>query len=234
MSLIITTFVVSVLFSGCIATPETLDFSKPKMQLPKPKKEVKKKKGSLYTRKGPSLFADKKDLQIGDIIQIRIDESLNSDTKNKRELTRSDDTSLGGGLLTPMSGNVLGGTVGKVANKFNRSAGVSFNSTNESKNNGEAKTTLDESFSTTISAIIEQTYRNGNYYIRGNKQLLIDGQKQELIITGVIRPYDITPDNSISSSQIANLKILYVKNGEEKDVMHTPWGTQLLQKIWPF
>ncbi|RXJ98581.1 flagellar biosynthesis protein FlgH [Arcobacter sp. CECT 8986] len=235
ISLALTSLSVCVLFSGCIATEEKLDFTQPKMQLPKPVvKPAERKKGSLYTRKGPSLFADKKDLQIGDIIQIQIDESLTSDTKNKRELTREDDTSLGGGLLTPMNGNTLGGTVSKIANKFNRVAGVSFNSTNDSTNNGEAKTTLDESFSTTISAIIEQTYQNGNYYIKGNKQLLIDGQKQELIITGVIRPYDITPENSVSSSQIANLKILYVKNGEEKDVMHTPWGTRLLQKIWPF
>ncbi|PHO17849.1 flagellar biosynthesis protein FlgH [Malaciobacter molluscorum LMG 25693] len=235
MNLIIISFIVSILLSGCIATEEKLDFTKPQMQLPKPPaQQVVRKKGSLYTRKGPSLFADKKDLQIGDIIQIRIDESLSSDTKNKRELTREDKTNLGGGLLTPMTGNVLGGTVGNIANKFNKVAGVSFGSTNNSTNNGEAKTTLDESFSTTISAIIEQTYQNGNYYIKGNKQLLIDGQKQELIISGVIRPYDITPDNSISSSQIANLKILYVKNGEEKDVMHTPWGTKLLQKIWPF
>jgi len=193
---------VLIFFSACAATEEKLDFTKPKMQIPKPTKVVEKKKGSLYTRKGPSLFADKKDLQIGDIIQVRIDESLTSDTNNKRELTRTDETNLGGGLLTPMAGNTLGGTVDKYANKF--------------------------------SVIIEETYQNGNYFIKGNKQLLIDGQRQELIITGVIRPYDITPENSVLSSQVANLKILYKKDGAEKDALQTPWGTKLLRKIWPF
>ncbi|AXX88227.1 flagellar basal body L-ring protein FlgH [Malaciobacter marinus] len=225
---------VLVLFSACVTTEEKLDFTKPKMQIPKPTKVIEKKKGSLYTRKGPSLFADKKDLQIGDIIQVRIDESLTSDTNNKRELTRTDETNLGGGLLTPMGGNTLGGTVDKYANKFNKVAGVNFNTQSNSSNEGEVKTTLDESFSTTVSVIIEQTYQNGNYFIKGNKQLLIDGQRQELIITGVIRPYDITPENSVLSSQVANLKILYKKDGAEKDALKTPWGTKLLRKIWPF
>ncbi|MFY9073587.1 flagellar biosynthesis protein FlgH [Malaciobacter mytili] len=230
---IVFSLLIPFIFIGC-AKNEKLDFTKPEMQLPKQSKVVERKKGSLYTRSGPSLFADKKDLQIGDIIQVKISESLSSDTKNKRELTRNDNTSLGGGLVTPMNGNILSGTVQKYADKFNRVAGVNFNTANTSSNKGEVKSSLDESFSTTVSVIIQETYQNGNYFIRGEKELLIDGQKQEVIITGVIRPYDITPDNSISSSQIANLKVLYKKNGEEKDVMHTPWGTKIIQAIWPF
>lgn len=66
--------------------------------------------------------------------------------------------------------------------------------------------------------------------------MLIDGQKQSLTLTGgVIRPYDITADNAISSSQIANLKILYRKDGEEQDVLHVPWGgLKVIQMFWPF
>ncbi len=225
--------IIPLLFIGC-SKNEKLDFAKPQMQIPKQPKVIERKKGSLYTRSGPSLFADKKDLQVGDIIQVRINESLSSDTNNKRELTRDDNTSLGGGLITPTSGNTLSGTVQKYADKFNRIAGVSFNTENSSSNKGEVKSSLDESFSTTVSVIIQETYQNGNYFVRGEKELLIDGQKQEVVIAGVIRPYDITPDNSISSSQIANLKVLYKKDGEEKDVMHTPWGTKLIRAIWPF
>ncbi|MFW3382195.1 flagellar basal body L-ring protein FlgH, partial [Aliarcobacter butzleri] len=89
-------------------------------------------------------------------------------------------------------------------------------------------------FETTISAIIEETYQNGNYYIRGEKEMLIEGQKQKIIISGVIRPYDITSDNSINSSQIANLKLLYNKDGTESDILDTPWGLNFMRKIWPF
>ena len=64
--------------------------------------------------------------------------------------------------------------------------------------------------------------------------MLIEGQKQEVIVSGVIRPYDITSDNSINSSQIANLKLLYDKNGVESDILETPWGLKVVRTLWPF
>jgi len=225
--------VVPFLFVGC-ASQEKIDFKKPVLQVPKPAPVIKRNKGSLYSLKGPSLFADKKDLQIGDIIQVVIDESLSSNTNNKRELSSDRTNSLGGGLLGATAGNTLGGVTKTVADAANPLLGVDFGTTSNTSNNGEAKTTLSESFSTNVSAIIEETYQNGNYFIRGTKEMMIDGQMQALTLTGVIRPYDITSDNSISSSQIANLQLLYRKDGEEKDVLHTPWGLRIIQMFWPF
>jgi len=214
-----------------------ISFEKPPVQVIKPAEPViQNNKGSLYSRRGASLFADKKDLQVGDIIQIIIDESLTSDTSNKRELTNSSSEALGGGLVTPMTTNTSGlnSTVQKAANIANSIGGVEFNSKSDSSFKGNVKAAVDESFSTTLSVIIEETYQNGNYYIKGSKEMLIDQQKQEIIISGVIRPYDITPDNTINSSQIANLKIMYKKDGEEQDVLHQPWGTRILKMLWPF
>lgn len=221
-------------FVACTKNEPQIDFEKPVMQVPKPTPMVRKNKGSLYSRKGASLFADKKDLQIGDIIQVRVSESLSSKTNNKRELSTDRNSSLGGGLLSPTTGNTLAGVTRNASDKINPLIGVDFNTKSNSTNNGEVKTQLNETFSTNVSAIIEETYQNGNYYIRGYKEMLIDGQKQSLVLSGVIRPYDITPDNAISSSQIANLKILYKKDGEEQDVMHVPWGIKIIQKFWPF
>lgn len=221
------------IFIGCTKDPE-ISFEKPVMQVPKPEPIVKKNKGSLYARKGSSLFADKKDLQIGDILQVIISESLTSDSNNKRELTNSNNATLGGGMITPMTGNELGSVTQKAANKLNPILGANIGTTSNSSFKGNVKTEVDESFSTTLSVIIEETYQNGNYFIKGSKEILIDKQKQEIIISGVIRPYDISPENSILSSQIANLKIMYMKDGEEQDALHEPWGTQILKAIWPF
>lgn len=227
---------VAFLFNACASTSPKITFEKPPTQVLKPQPVVQYNKGSLYSRKGPSLFADKKDLQVGDIIQVVIDEALSSNTSNKRELTNTNSEALGGGLVTPATNNTLplNSTVQSVANKINSVAGVQFNSSSNSSFKGNVKAAADESFSTTLSVIIEETYQNGNYYIKGSKEMLIDEQKQEIIISGVIRPYDISPDNSINSSQIANLKVLYKKDGEEQDVMHQPWGTKLLKMLWPF
>ncbi|QDF30117.1 flagellar basal body L-ring protein FlgH [Halarcobacter anaerophilus] len=217
-------------FVGCGQDPE-IKFTKPKIQVPKEQPIVKRNKGSLYAVKGSSLFADKKDLQIGDIIQVQIDESLYSNSHNKRELSNDRNSSLGGGVVTAGQNN---GLASKIAKSLNPVTNLGFESNSSVENDGEVKTKLDETFSTSVSAIIEETYQNGNYYISGTKEILIDGQKQSLTLTGVIRPYDITSDNSVDSSQIANLKILYEKDGEEQDVMHVPWGLKIIQLFWPF
>ena len=225
---------ITILFSGCINSEQELAFEKPEIQIPKKNPEPRKNKGSLYSVQGTSLFADKKDLQVGDIIQIVIDEDTSSKSNNKRELSSNRDNSLGGGIFAATGTNTLGGTIGGVTDKLNSNFGVDFGTKSSSADKGSVKTQLDETFSTTISAIIEETYQNGNYYIKGKKEMLIEGQKQEVIISGVIRPYDITSDNSINSSQIANLKLLYDKEGVEADALETPWGLKLIRKIWPF
>ena len=221
-------------FYGCSTSEPELEFEKPEIQIPKKLPEARKNKGSLYSMQGTSLFADKKDLQVGDIIQIVISEDLTSKSNNKRELTSDRDNSLGGGVLAATGTNTLGGTAQSVANKLNSNLGVDFGTNSSSSDKGSVKTQVDETFETTISAIIEETYQNGNYYIKGKKEMLIEGQKQNIIISGVIRPYDITSDNSINSSQIANLKLLYNKDGTESDILDTPWGLNFVRKIWPF
>ena len=219
------------IFLGWAVTSETeLDFNKPDDQIPKKPPEPIKNKGSLYSQRGTSLFADKKDLQVGDIIQIVISEDLTSKSTNKRELSSTRDNSLGGGLLASTGTNGLS----SVANKVNSTLGVGFSTNSDSSDKGSVKTSLDETFETTVSAIIEETYENGNYYIKGRKEMLVEGQKQEIIVSGVIRPYDITSDNSINSSQIADLKLLYDKDGTESEILETPWGLKLIRKIWPF
>ena len=219
------------IFLGCAVTAEPeLDFNKPEVQIPKKPPEPIKNKGSLYSQRGTSLFADKKDLQVGDIIQIVISEDLTSKSTNKRELSSTRDNSLGGGLLASTGTNGLS----SVSNKINSTLGVGFSTNSDSSDKGSVKTSLDETFDTTVSAIIEETYENGNYYIKGRKEMLVEGQKQVIIVSGVIRPYDITSDNSINSSQVADLKLLYDKDGTEAEILETPWGLKLIRKIWPF
>jgi len=228
-------FIISLLFTSCGALTEPkIDFTKPPQQVTKEPPVVRKNKGSLYSVQGTSLFADKKDLQVGDIIQVVIVKELLKKVINKRELTSDRKNEFGGGMFASMGGNPLNSTVGRVTDKANSVFGVNFNTESSDSDKGKVKTQVNENFDTKISAIIDETYQNGNYFIKGNKEVIIDGQKQEIVITGVIRPYDITSDNSINSSQIANLKMLYKKDGAEADLLQVPWGTKILRAIWPF
>ena len=223
------------IFIGCSDQKNINLDQKPPKQVPlKTKKFATHYKGTLYSRAGASLFADKKDLQIGDIIQVNISESLKNDSKNSRALTKNNSNSLGGGLFAPVKGVTnTAGTTARI-NRLNNALGVGFSSTTANSFSGSATSKFDEKFSTIISVVITNIYQNGNYFIKGNKELLINNQKQEIGISGVIRPYDISPDNTVLSSQIANLKVVYIKTGEEYEVLHKPWAARFIENIWPF
>lgn len=230
--LLISTFLALLLFTGCTPKQEIDIDTTPKMQVQKIVEQPVKRKGALYSRKGASLFADKKDLQVGDIIQVLIAETLTNDSTNERDLSKSNSTSIGGGtFVSPTSAS--SGAKNRV-NKLNSALGVGFSSTSSNTFSGSAETKVDEEFTTTISAIIEQTYQNGNYFIKGSKEMLINGEKQNIKVSGVIRPYDITPENTVESSQLANLKILYLKDGEDSEALKKGWGTRLIEAISPF
>ena len=222
----------SIIFLGCADKQKlTLD-TKPKTQVIKQVEPVKKRRGTLYSRSGASLFSDKKDLQVGDIVQILISETLTNDSTNDKSTTKSSSTGINGGLFSPAT-TTTNGTTAKI-DRLNGLLGIGLNASSDNSFNGSVSTSIDEEFVTTISAIIEQTYQNGNYFIRGTKQLLINGQKQTIEVSGVIRPYDIEVDNTIKSEKLANLKILYDKEGDETDTLEKPWGSKIIEAISPF
>ena len=222
---------ISFLIVGC--TEPTINVNEqPKLQVPKKQIRVQRRKGALYSRQGTSLFSDKKDLQVGDILQVIIEEKLSNSSKGSRDIKKNNSSSLGAGIAVP--GATLGGIAKKGVEKINSNLSASFTTTTANALKAASTSSLNENFSTTVSVIIEQTYQNGNYFVKGTKEMLIDGQKQGIAISGVIRPYDITPENTIYSHQLANLKIKYAKDGEENDGTHKAWGTKILETIWPF
>jgi flagellar L-ring protein precursor FlgH len=224
--------IIPIVFIGCAEKKQlTLD-TKPKSQVIKQVEPIQKKKGTLYSRKGASLFSDKKDLQVGDIVQIHISETLTNDSTNDKKTTKSNSTGINGGLISP-SPTTTAGTTTKI-DRLNGLFGIGVNASSDNSFTGKVSSSIDEEFVTTISAIIEQTYQNGNYFIRGTKELLINGQKQTVEISGVIRPYDIEVDNTIKSEKLANLKILYNQEGDETDALEKPWGSRLIESISPF
>ena len=229
-------FIVIVLiinFTGCSKKEQLKMNTPPKMQVIKRVEPIIQNKGSLYSRRGASLFSDKKDLQRGDIIQVMISETLQNSSKDKRSTSKNNSTGIGGGLIAGITPDTPS-AVSSLATKANGVLGLSFKGSSGNSFSGSATSTNDEEFTTTVSAIIEQAYQNGNYFIKGTKQMLINGQKQVIMISGIIRPYDISPENTVYSYQLANLKILYDKDGEEADALEKPWGSKAIESISPF
>ena len=80
---------VSFLFVACSATKPELEFNKPEVQVPKELPQAKKKIKALYILCKEHLYLQiKKDLQVGDIIQIVINEGFNFKTNNKKRIIK--------------------------------------------------------------------------------------------------------------------------------------------------
>lgn len=78
---------------------------------------------------------------------------------------------------------------------------------NQSVFNGIGLTTRDGSLVLNITTHIEDILPNGNLVIRGRKQIRINDEVSEITFSGVIRRDDVSSDNSVMSSKVANLQI---------------------------
>ena len=171
-------------------------------------------------------------MYVNDIVTVVISETATSSTTGAKALTETDDVSLGGGLFS--STGSANSMVGKAANGLNGFTDVGFNTSSSTAYAGAGSATKDARFTTTVSARIVKVLQNGNYFIAGSREILIDEQKQLVQISGVIRPYDIDQFNNINSSQMSDAKILYKTQGDVDRATQQGWGTKIIEAVWPF
>lgn len=221
-------------FSGCTPSADPKIDMKPPVyveQLPPKQTNLNiSNPGSLYGRGQNPLFADRKAMNINDIVTVVISENATQSSSGKRNSSNESNLKLGGGEFSANSGGVLS----NVANGLNKLSNIGFSGSSSSDFSGEASSSRNEKFNTTISARIIKVLNNGNYFIEGNRELLINGEKQIIQLSGVIRPYDISQNNQIDSRYIADAKILYRTEGELSKSTKKGWGTKMLQALWPF
>jgi flagellar L-ring protein precursor FlgH len=229
-------FYAILIFTGCTADlsePE-IDFDPPKYVEEMPPKEEKQDfsaPGSIFGQGDNPLFCDHKAMKVNDIVTIVISENAKSSTTGQKKLTESDSVSLGGGAFASPG---ISNTVDRYLNRANGVTGVSFTSESKNQYQGQGSATKDASFTTTVSARVVKVLENGNIFVYGTREILIDEQKQIIQVSGVIRPYDIDQFNKINSNQMSDAKILYKTEGDVERATKQGWGSRILQAIWPF
>ena len=106
------------------------------------------------------------------------------------------------------------------------------NNSTSSKGSGTANqsATLTGEVAVTITDILQ----NGNLVLRGEKQLAMSEGTEVIQISGVIRPSDISPNNTVQSRRLANAQIAYRGEGELNNASGAGWATKLLFAFFPF
>jgi len=90
-----------------------------------------------------------------------------------------------------------------------------FGAESETQNQfqGNAQVTSSGQFSSTMSVRIQKILEDGNYLISGTRVVDTNGETQVTELTGVVRPLDISSDNTILSSQIADIHVYHKGKG---------------------
>ena len=229
-------FYVILFLSGCtakLADPE-LDFKPPTYVEQMPAREESEdfvSTGSIFGQGSRPLFSDRKAMNVNDIVTVVVSETATSSSSGAKNLSESDSTALGGGTFTSAGTNTA---IGSYASKLSGITNTGFTSATENAFTGAGSASRDASFTTKVTGRVVKVLKNGNYFISGKKDILVDDQKQTIQISGVIRPYDIDQYNSISSAQISDAKILYKTEGDIDRATKQGWGTKIIQAIWPF
>ena len=103
-----------------------------------------------------------------------------------------------------------------------------------SSSSGSGSTEREEEVRMRLAATVTQILPNGNMVIQGRQEVRVNFEKRILELAGVIRPEDITTDNSISYDKIAEARISYGGKGQITDVQQPRYGQQVYDILFPF
>ncbi len=169
------------------------------------------------------LFEDGRARNVGDVITIVLQENTSGTKKQDTTTSRKTDVSVQNATLWGRPA-----TDGNIPFLDNTLA-----SENSFAGAGESK--LSNRLSGTITATVVRVFPNGQLEIRGQKWLQINQGHEYIQVSGLIRPRDIGPNNTIASTRIANARIAYAGRGTLEDANRPGWLARFFNSvIWPF
>ena len=155
---------------------------------------------------------------VGDIITIQLVERTAA-TKSNAAGTQRDGSV---GLTPPATGPL---------SLFNPSD-IAMGGGQQFKGKGDASQS--NALSGEVSVTVAAVYPNGTMLVKGEKLLTLNRGDERVQISGIVRAIDISPDNRILSTRVANANIRYVGKGEIARASQQGWLQRFFSIISPF
>jgi len=182
-------------------------------------------RASLWASGRQSLLGDRRAQEAGDILTvvIEIDDEASVSASSSRGRTGSEEMTIGAFLGIEALGPLA---------EVDLTPGVSTSSAGSSTGNGS--TSRNEKLTLRVAATVVGTLPNGVLQIQGSQEVRVNYELRELIVTGYVRPADISRQNEISYDKIASARISYGGRGQITDVQQPRIGQQVTDMILPF
>jgi len=179
---------------------------------------------SLWQPGSQSFFHDPRAMHIGDVITVNV--SVTDTAKLQNTTSRSRTNSENAGMTN------LFGLEKALPNSMDPTSLVKMGSDNS--NVGAGSIQRAESISMTLAALVAQVLPNGNLVIDGHQQVRVNNELRDMRLSGIVRREDITQDNTVSLSQIAEARVTYGGQGTMSDVQQPRYGSQLFDIVMPW
>lgn len=183
---------------------------------------------SLWRPGSRAFFKDLRATRVGDLLTvvIQIDDKgeLDNNSVRSRDNTEGADAPAILGYETSLS-KVLPDAI---------NPGNLIELSSNSNSNGDSSIDREEEIDLELAAVVTQVLPNGNLVILGRQETRVNYEVRELQITGVIRPEDITSQNTISYEKIAEARLAYGGRGFMSDVQQPRYGQQIIDILFPF
>ncbi|MBL0936238.1 MAG: flagellar basal body L-ring protein FlgH [Rhizobiaceae bacterium] len=179
------------------------------------------RQSSLWDDRQSRLFTDARALDNGDILTVLISINDRAELNNESDRRRTSARTMG------LSGNASWQAA-------STGGGLDLTASGNSQSAGRGTTERSEQIDMRVAAVVTDVLPNGNLLIMGSQEVRVNAELRILTIAGIVRPSDISADNTIAYDRIAEARVSYGGRGRLSEVQQPTWGQQVVDTVLPF
>lgn len=183
---------------------------------------------SLWTGGSRSLFGDRRASHRGDILTvvIQIDDKAEISNSSGRSRAGSDTMGTPSFLGIPQRLDTQMPTGATMADAVNTHSASNYA--------GNGTVNRKEKLTLRVAATVVDELPNGVLRVEGQQEVRVNFELRELIVSGYVRPADISRQNEITYDKIAGARISYGGRGQITDVQQPRYGQQISDILLPY
>jgi flagellar L-ring protein FlgH len=208
------------------------------VQVPMPKPQprprlVRAEAASLWPNGSRGFFGDQRASRVGDLLTVDIAIADSAKLSNNTKRSRAGSQQLGNPTFLGYGKKLYKILPGIGKSDFPTGSNIADLNSNSSYA-GSGSIARGETINLKVAAMVIRKLPNGDMVIAGRQEVKVNRELRELRVAGIIRPSDITTDNTIPYQKIAEARITYGGKGELSSVQQAPYGQDFLNVVLPY